>query len=342
MVIPNKYHHFLCLIFATMVKTIDKIFNIQNNDEFDKICLDLFELQMGHSPIYSSYSEIILKGRSVKKIEDIPFLPIEFFKTEQIISQSKKIESIFLSSGTTGEQSKHLVSDLSIYESSFRKAFQLFYGDITEYCVLSLLPNYREREGSSLMYMVDDLIKSSKHPKSGFYLNDYERLSETILKLEEDGQKTILFGVSYALLDLANQFPQQLKNTIIMETGGTKGKRKELLKEELHKILKSAFNLRSIHSEYGMTELLSQSYSKGNNIFKTPPWKKILIRDINDPLSILGHNKTGGINIIDLANIYSCPFISTQDLGKIYGDGTFSVLGRFDNSDVRGCNLLIQ
>ena len=320
----------------------NKIFDIKNYQEFEKQCMQLFEFQMDNNPVYSTYAEIILKGKSLRNIKEMPFLPIEFFKSEQIICQGHKIEEIFLSSGTTGDQSKHLVSDLSIYEYSFRKAFQLFYGDITEYCVLSLLPNYREREGSSLIYMVDDLIKSSQHPKSGFYLNDYERLSETILELEQDGQKTILFGVSYALLDLANQFPQQLKNTIIMETGGTKGKRKELLKEELHKILKSAFNLKNIHSEYGMTELLSQSYSKGDNIFKTPPWKKILIRDINDPLSILGDNKTGGINIIDLANIYSCPFIATQDLGKIYGDGTFSVLGRFDNSDVRGCNLLIQ
>ena len=318
------------------------IFDIKNYQEFEKQCMQLFEFQMDNNPIYSTYAEIILKGRTPRNIKEMPFLPIEFFKSEQIICQGHKIEEIFLSSGTTGDQSKHLVSDLSIYESSFRKAFQLFYGDITEYCVLSLLPNYREREGSSLIYMVDDLIKSSKHPKSGFYLNDYERLSETILKLEEDGQKTILFGVSYALLDLANKFPQQLKNTIIMETGGTKGKRKELLKEELHKILKSAFNLKNIHSEYGMTELLSQSYSKGDNIFKSPTWKRILIRDVNDPLTIIGNDKTGGINIIDFANIYSCPFIATQDLGKTFDDGSFSVLGRFDNSDVRGCNLLVQ
>ena len=320
----------------------NKIFDIKNYQEFEKQCMQLFEFQMDNNPVYSTYAEIILKGRTPRNIKDIPFLPIEFFKSEQIICQGHKIEEIFLSSGTTGDQSKHLVSDLSIYEYSFRKAFQLFYGDITEYCVLSLLPNYREREGSSLIYMVDDLIKSSQHPKSGFYLNDYERLSETILELEQDGQKTILFGVSYALLDLANQFPQQLKNTIIMETGGTKGKRKELLKEELHKILKEAFGLDNIHSEYGMTELLSQSYSEADNIFKSPPWKKILIRDVNDPLSILGIGKTGGVNIIDLANMYSCPFIATQDLGKIHEDGTFSVLGRFDNADIRGCNLLVQ
>ena len=321
---------------------VEEIFNIHSEEEFVKICLQIYELQMDNNPIYSAYSQIILKGEIPKKLEEIPFLPIEFFKTEQIICVTQKIEEIFLSSGTTGNQSKHLVSDLSIYENSFRNAFQLFYGDITDYCILSLLPNYREREGSSLIYMVDDLIKRSKHPKSGFYLNNYKEVSETILELEKNGQKTLLIGVSYALLDLAKDYPMKLENTIIMETGGTKGKRKELLKEELHKILKEAFSLDSIHSEYGMTELLSQSYSEGDNIFKTPPWKKVLIRDVNDPLTILGKNRSGGINIIDLANIYSCPFIATQDLGRLHEDGSFSVLGRFDNSDVRGCNLLVQ
>jgi phenylacetate-coenzyme A ligase PaaK-like adenylate-forming protein len=321
---------------------VEEIFNIHSEEEFVKICLKIYELQMDNNPIYSAYSQIILKGEIPKKLEEIPFLPIEFFKTEQIICVTQKIEEIFLSSGTTGNQSKHLVSDLSIYENSFRNTFQLFYGDITDYCILSLLPNYREREGSSLIYMVDDLIKRSKHPKSGFYLNNYKEVSETILELEKNGQKTLLIGVSYALLDLAKNYPIKLKNTIIMETGGTKGKRKELLKEELHKILKETFSLDSIHSEYGMTELLSQSYSEGDNIFKTPPWKKVLIRDVNDPLTILGKNRSGGINIIDLANIYSCPFIATQDLGRLHKDGSFSVLGRFDNSDVRGCNLLVQ
>lgn len=321
---------------------VEEIFNIHSEQEFVKICLQIYELQMDNNPIYSAYSQIILKGEIPKKLEEIPFLPIEFFKTEQIICVTQKIEEIFLSSGTTGNQSKHLVSDLSIYENSFQNAFQLFYGDITDYCILSLLPNYREREGSSLIYMVDDLIKRSKHPKSGFYLNNYKEVSETILKLEKNGQKTLLIGVSYALLDLAKDYPMKLENTIIMETGGTKGKRKELLKEELHKILKEAFSLDSIHSEYGMTELLSQSYSEGDNIFKTPPWKKVLIRDVNDPLTILGKNRSGGINIIDLANIYSCPFIATQDLGRLHKDESFSVLGRFDNSDVRGCNLLVQ
>ncbi len=325
-----------------MKKIDDEIFNINSESEFNNLCMKVFDFQMKNNKIYKEYSNIILKGNKLNSIKKIPFLPIEFFKTDQIICTGQKIEEIFLSSGTTENQSKHLISDLGIYKKSFRKSFDQFYGNISEYCILSLLPNYREREGSSLIYMVDDLIKNSQHPKSGFYLNNYKGLSSTLEELEKTGQKTILIGVSYALLDLANQFPQQLKNTIIMETGGTKGERKELIKEELHKILKNAFSLNKIHSEYGMTELLSQSYSKGDNIFKSPTWKRILIRDVNDPLTIIGNDKTGGINIIDLANIYSCPFIATQDLGKIYGDGTFSVLGRFDNSDVRGCNLLIQ
>ena len=320
----------------------EKIFNINSIEDFSEICMSLFDFQMEKNPIYSAYAKIILKAKSPKNINEIPFLPIEFFKTEQIICTGQKTEQIFLSSGTTGNQSKHLISDLEIYKKSFRKSFDEFYGNISEYCILSLLPNYREREGSSLIYMVDDFIKNSQHPKSGFYMNNYKGISSTLEELEKTGQKTILIGVSYALLDLANQFPQNLKQTIIMETGGTKGVRKEMIKEELHKILKNAFSLKKIHSEYGMTELLSQSYSEGDNIFKSPSWKKILIRDVNDPLTIIGNDKTGGINIIDLSNIYSCPFIATQDLGKTFDDGSFSVIGRFDNSDVRGCNLLIQ
>ncbi len=268
-------------------------------------------------------------------------MPISFFKNEQIICQGKAVEKVFLSSGTTGNQSKHLISDISIYKASYTKAFELFYGDVKQYCILSLLPNYREQEDSSLIYMVDDLISKSENLDSGFYLNDYKKLDEKLKQLEAKGQKTILFGVSYALLDLAEKFSQKLNHTIIIETGGTKGK-KEIVKEELHQKLKTAFSLNIIHSEYGMSELLSQSYSNGNGIFQCPPWKQVLIRDVNDPLSIIGENKTGGINVIDLANIYSCPFIATQDLGKSFNDGTFKILGRFDNSDLRGCNLLLQ
>ncbi len=319
-----------------------EIFDIKNDAEFEMLALSIFDYQMESNSIYAPYAALILKGKAPNNIFEIPFLPISFFKTEQIICQGRPVEEVFLSSGTTGDQSKHLVSDISLYRESYLKAFELFYGDITQYCILSLLPNYREREGSSLIYMVDDLISKSKHEQSGFYLNDYESLSMRLQKLEKEGQKTILFGVSYALLDLAEQFPQKLEHTLIIETGGIKGKRKEMLKEELHQNLKAAFSLEVIHSEYGMSELLSQSYSNGEGIFKSPPWKKVLIRDTNDPLSIIGDNKTGGINVIDLANIYSCPFIATQDLGKTFEDGTFTVLGRFDNSDLRGCNLLLQ
>ena len=319
-----------------------EIFDIKNDAEFEMLALSIFDYQMESNSIYAPYAALILKGKAPNNIFEIPFLPISFFKTEQIICQGRAVEEVFLSSGTSGDQSKHLVSDISLYRESYLKAFELFYGDITQYCILSLLPNYREREGSSLIYMVDDLISKSKHEQSGFYLNDYESLSKRLQKLEKEGQKTILFGVSYALLDLAEQFPQKLEHTIIIETGGIKGKRKEMLKEELHQNLKAAFSLEVIHSEYGMSELLSQSYSNGEGIFKSPPWKKVLIRDTNDPLSIIGDNKTGGINIIDLANIYSCPFIATQDLGKTFENGTFTVLGRFDNSDLRGCNLLLQ
>ena len=319
-----------------------EIFDIKNDAEFEMLALSIFDYQMESNSIYAPYAALILKGKAPNNIFEIPFLPISFFKTEQIICQGRAVEEVFLSSGTSGDQSKHLVSDISLYRESYLKAFELFYGDITQYCILSLLPNYREREGSSLIYMVDDLISKSKHEQSGFYLNDYESLSMRLQKLEKEGQKTILFGVSYALLDLAEQFPQKLEHTLIIETGGTKGKRKEMLKEELHQNLKAAFSLEVIHSEYGMSELLSQSYSNGEGIFKSPPWKKVLIRDTNDPLTIIGDNKTGGINVIDLANIYSCPFIATQDLGKTFDDGTFTVLGRFDNSDLRGCNLLLQ
>ena len=325
-----------------MEALINKIFSCNNEATFEALALELFDYQMENNPIYAPYAALILKGKIPTNIYEIPFLPIEFFKNQQIICQGKGVEEVFLSSGTTGEQSKHLVADLSLYKKSYLRAFQQFYGDINDYCILALLPSYQEREGSSLIYMVDDLIKKSGHPKSGFYINNLTELSNTIKELEQRGQKTILFGVTYALLDLAVQHPQHLKHTIIMETGGMKGKRKELLKEEIHQLLQEAFLTENIHSEYGMTELLSQGYSKGKNIFKSPPWMKIIIRDVNDPLSLSGNNKTGGINIIDLANIYSCPFIATQDLGRTFDDDSFSVLGRFSNTDIRGCNLLVQ
>jgi hypothetical protein len=252
------------------------------------------------------------------------------------------VQTVFSSSGTTGQiTSKHYIADIQLYEQSYTKGFHHFYGDVGQYCILALLPSYIERSGSSLIYMVNDLIEKSKHPQSGFYLNEIDSLIDTLTALDAKGKKVLLIGVSFALLDLVEKYQLQLKNTIVMETGGMKGRRKELIRKELHEHLMKGFGVETIHSEYGMTELLSQAYSNGNGIFKTPPWMKFMIRDTEDPLSFLPFGKTGGINVIDLANINSCSFIATQDLGKKYEDESFEILGRFDHSDVRGCNLMV-
>lgn len=324
---------------------IESVFDLTNPEQFKKIVLDIFRYQATENEVYRQYIKALkINVDNIKQLEQIPFLPIEFFKTHIIITDYRlQIADckIFTSSGTTGSiQSKHYVNDIRIYEKSYRKGFEYFYGNIEEYCILALLPSYLEREGSSLIYMMDDLIKKSKHPESGFYLNNYDEL---LLKLKQlQGQKILLLGVTYALLDLVEKKDLNLKNTIIMETGGMKGKREELVREELHERLCKGFGVDVIHSEYGMTELLSQAYSKGNGVFTCPPWMKILIRDTNDPFTILPDNKTGGINVIDLANINSCSFIATQDLGRALSDNSFEVLGRFDNSDIRGCNLLVE
>jgi len=321
----------------------DTIFDIGTKTAFEATALKVFRMQYADNPVYREFCGYLnTKPAKVRQLTDIPFLPIGFFKSKEIISKGKKSEAIFTSSGTTGSlTSKHLVSDLQVYEHSFRKAFDHFYGNIKDYCVLALLPSYLERQGSSLIYMVDDLIKQSGHEKSGFYLDDLEGLTDQLAQLEAAGTKTLLIGVSFALLDMAENYPVKLRNTIIMETGGMKGRRKELIREELHHILKSGFGVEGIHSEYGMTELLSQAYSKGNGSFETPPWMKILIRDTEDPMTYQPMGKTGGMNIIDLANVNSCAFIATQDLGKMHPDGCFEILGRFDNSDIRGCNLMV-
>jgi len=279
----------------------------------------------------------------VNTLEKIPFLPIECFKTEKVYCGHTTPQQIFTSSGTTGAQtSRHYVKELSLYEQSFRKGFEHFYGNVEDYVVLALLPSYLERTGSSLITMVADLIERSGSQYSGFYLNEYDRLAQRLQTLDASGKKVLLIGVSFALLDLITEHTFSLKNTIVMETGGMKGRRKELVREELHALLCKGFGVEMIHSEYGMTELLSQAYSAGKGIYKCVPWLKVLIRDTNDALSYLPTGKTGGINIIDLANRESCSFIATQDLGKLYPDGTFEVLGRFDNADIRGCNLLIS
>jgi len=307
------------------------------------MALKVFRFQYENNLVYREFCDFLKTDvQKVKTIQQIPFLPIQFFKSHEVVSNSNPIQTIFISSGTTGMvTSKHLVTDVSIYEESYRKAFSQFYGNIEDYVVLALLPSYLEREGSSLIHMVDDLIQLSNHPESGFYLHNYDELIEKIIQLDQSGQNVILIGVTYALLDLIEKQSFQLENTIIMETGGMKGKRKEMIREELHQKLCNGFGVKSIHSEYGMTELLSQAYSLGDGIFECPSWMQISIRDTEDALSYIREGKTGGINVIDLANINSCSFIATQDLGKKYSNGSFEVVGRFDHSDIRGCNLMV-
>ena len=319
------------------------IFNIQSEQEFNAMAMDIFNFQFKNNTVYRSFCDLLYKHPSdVKTIKDIPFLPIQFFKTHQVVSSQNPIQTTFTSSGTTGSMtSKHLVTDLDIYKTSFTKAFETFYGAIDNYVILALLPSYLEREGSSLIYMVDAMIKQSNHPESGFYLNNVTELKNTLIQLDSQGKKVLLIGVSFALLDLIEIYQFNLKNTMIMETDGMKGRRKELIREELHRTLKQGFGVETIHSEYGMTELLSQAYSKGNGIYNGPNWMRILTRDTEDALSIQAIGKTGGINVIDLANVNSCAFIATQDLGRVYNDGSFEVLGRFDYSDIRGCNLMV-
>ncbi|WP_248724893.1 acyl transferase [Seonamhaeicola sp. ML3] len=320
----------------------NSIFEIKTENQFESKALEVFKFQFENNRVYRSFCDLINKTPSeVNAIDKIPFLPIQFFKTHDILSSKKTVQTTFTSSGTTGSiTSKHHITDLSIYEQSFGKCFEQFYGNIKDYVVLALLPSYLERQGSSLIYMANTLIEESKHNESGFYLNNLNELKQTLVKLNSKGQKVLLIGVSFALLDLVEKFQFNLKNTIVMETGGMKGRRKELIREELHVILKKRFGINSVHSEYGMTELLSQAYSKEKGIFHCPPWMRVLTRDTEDPLSIQSPKKSGGLNIIDFANINSCAFIATQDLGRVHSDGSFEVIGRFDHSDIRGCNLM--
>jgi phenylacetate-coenzyme A ligase PaaK-like adenylate-forming protein len=322
-----------------------RFFNIHNENDFLETALKVFNYQYNNNAIYQAFIKALGKNRdSVNTLESIPFLPVEFFRNHKVVTGDFPIEKIFESSGTTGvTPGKHYVCDLSLYEESFLETFNLFYGDPKGYLILALLPSYTEREGSSLVYMADKLIKLSANSSSGFYKADDENLIEKITSFKNNKQKVLLLGVSFALLDLAEKTTSDLSGVIVMETGGMKGRRKELIRSELHAVLKDKFNVPVIHSEYGMTELMSQAYSKGDGIFYSPPWMKVMLRDPQDPLSIYaGTNRTGGINIIDLANINSCSFISTGDLGKIHADGGFEVLGRFDNSDIRGCNLMVE
>lgn len=319
------------------------IFSINTPQQFEEAALQVFRHQAVNCAVYREFiNGLGIQPMEVKKAENIPFLPIQFFKSHQVVSSAEPVQVTFTSSGTTGIiTSRHPVTDVTWYEESFRRAFNLFYGDITDYCVLALLPSYLEREGSSLIYMVEDLIRQSENPDSGFFLYNHQELYQQLLKQQQAGKPTLLIGVTFALLDFIEQYQIHFPKLIIMETGGMKGRRKEMIREELHTQLCAGFGVSAIHSEYGMTELLSQAYSKGDGIFNCPPWMQIRTRDTNDPLSPALEGRTGGINVIDLANINSCSFIATQDLGKVYADGSFEVLGRFDNSDIRGCNLLV-
>ncbi len=323
------------------------IFTISSQKQFEKIALKVFRFQYENNLVYKEFCDFLKTDvQKVKSLEKIPFLPIQFFKSHKVVSNDPEasglIQQTFTSSGTTGMvKSTHFVTDITLYEESYRKGFSQFYGNIEDYIVLALLPSYLERDGSSLIYMVEDLIQMTNNSESGFYLHNHEELIEKLIRLDNSGQNVILIGVTYALLDLLEYKKFELKNTIIMETGGMKGKRKEMIREELHEQLCQGFGVTAIHSEYGMTELLSQAYSIGNGVFKCPSWMQILIRDTEDAIAYVPLGKSGGINVIDLANINSCSFIATQDLGKKNPNNSFEVLGRFDNSDIRGCNLMV-
>ncbi len=322
----------------------EEIFSVTDAQSFEKMALEIFRFQVHECPVYRDYVNLL--GIDVEGIDDIfsiPFMPISLFKDHDVITGGGEPERIFLSSGTAGmRQSRHMVKNLALYDESLERAFKIFYGAPSQYAVMGLLPSYLEREGSSLVYMVKKLTELSGNDCGGFFLNDYDALTEAVGKARLAGFRVMLIGVSFALLDLAEKNPCDLSDAIIMETGGMKGRRKEMIREEMHGILKNAFNVSAVHSEYGMTELLSQAYSKGDGLFSTPPWMKVLIRDSHDPSShTIEAGASGGISVIDLANLWSCSFIATSDIGRMNEGGAFEVLGRFDNSDIRGCNLMV-
>ncbi|NSW45668.1 MAG: acyl transferase [Bacteroidales bacterium] len=319
------------------------IFNINNSQAFEKTALNVFKLQYDLLPLYRSFCDSIQRTpQNVSEINQIPFLPIQFFRTHEI-NINPSYDILFESSGTTQPNtSRHYVADKQLYKTSFKKTFELFYGPSEDFVWLALMPSVSERKHSSLVYMTDYFIRHSKHSESGFYLNRLNKLYQTILTCIEQKKKIILLGLSYALLDFAENYSlPTYENLIVMETGGMKGKRPEMVRQELHTFLIKALNVTNIHSEYGMTELLSQAYSKREGLFRTPPWMKVLIRDVYNPLNIGLVERNGGINIIDLANIYSCAFIETEDMGMVHTDGSFEVIGRMENTINRGCNMLI-
>lgn len=320
---------------------VNNILSVTENT-FKEVAIEVFRYQYAANNIYQKWVNALnVEVNNVKELTQIPFLPVSFFKTHKVISGDYEPEVIFESSGTTGSvNSRHFVKHSDLYTKSFTLGFNKFYGDPSEWCIIGLLPSYLERKGSSLITMVEELIKLSGHEESGFYLYEFEKLLTVLKELEAKKQKTLLIGVTFALLDFAEQFPLELKNTTIMETGGMKGRRREMIREEVHAFLTQQFMVPAIHSEYGMTELLSQGYSFGEGIFNTVPWMKVLVRDEDDPLLITEKGR-GLINVIDLANVHSCSFIATDDVGRILEDGSFEVAGRRDNSDIRGCSLMV-
>ena len=317
----------------------DKIFAISTEEEFSQLALEVFRFQAQRCAPYRQYVELLgVDPTCVSRVEDIPFLPIELFKLRDVYCGNAEPEKVFTSSSTTGQTpSRHMMQSLALYEQAFTRAFEQFYGNAEGWSIYGLLPNYLQREGSSLVYMVDRLI--ARCGSGGFYLDEYEKL---LSDMAADPKPKILLGVSYALWDLAEQYAPKLENTVVMETGGMKGRREELPKAEFHKILTSAFGVEKIHSEYGMAELTSQAYSSGDGVFYAPQWMRVLARDVNNPLKVLPQGSRGALNIIDLANLSSCAFIATQDVGRTYEDGAFMVEGRLSGAEVRGCNLLVQ
>ncbi|MDZ4824635.1 MAG: acyl transferase [Flavobacteriales bacterium] len=326
-----------------MIPRSNLIFSINSQESFNQHALDLFHYQAEKNQVYRNYVLALgIVPNEVVHCGQIPFLPISFFKTHEVKCGDFAPEKIFTSSGTSGQStSSHWIKHLSVCRNSLTEAFRKFYGEPSQWCILALLPSYMERSGSSLIYMVDELMKMSEHPMNGFFLDNLDQLHSRLHKLESAGQKTLLIGVTFALMDFAEKYPGKLNQTLMMETGGMKGRREELTREEVHTLLNKSFGLPSVHSEYGMTELLSQAYSRGNGLFQCPPWMQVSIRDVTDPFSPVQTGKTGGINVMDLANKDSCAFVATDDLGRLNPDGNFEVLGRFDHADVRGCNLLV-
>lgn len=323
---------------------LQQVFDIKDDDSFNELALKIFRYQYAGNKIYRSFVDHLkVNAGRINRLEQIPFLPIEFFKSQPVLTGSYTPAGYFESSGTTqATKSRHYFADLAMYEKSFLRGFERFYGSLENFNILALLPSYLQQKHSSLVYMVSKLIEESGKKESGFYLDNYAALTEKLDTLHHAGQPVILMGVTYALLDLIENYDVNHTRPVVVETGGMKGRRPEMVREELHHRLSAGFGVEKIHSEYGMTELFSQAWSAGDGIFNAPPWMKIMIREVNDPLSIAATGKTGGINVIDLANQHSCCFIATRDLGRIHGDGSFEVLGRFNHADVRGCNLLVN